>query len=763
MRILYTASLWVLILGHRAQAAGLYLTSYTDSTRQTSAMPYISGIHADLQWGDLQSGPGTYTWGPLDSTMAANAGQKFELVVRGNLKPAFLFDVVPYTANWGDSSVEDPQGILMYWHPTFISTYTTFISALAAHLSASPYQSLILGIDQEYSGIGEEHLDVPAANQKASTWTVPPGVTNGPDWTVAIKESYQMTVVDTFVSSFKTIQIMGRNDLDSTVLNHQATGQPSGFTYSDYFRNGTWYVLQTGSEMEPEGPNTASEYDLYFQYALPGYTVGYTIPYADAWGYISSTAPPDTRLFSPPQWNYWRLLSDLNMGVSDLALYADDVTVAQSATHYGNPVGSDYQTEFDQSFQFAARYAGHHIDPASAPGAWIAFRQSITNFSPSDYNQVTDYRRFMTLLNPQDTVGLDARKDGSPVPLVANRTVAGEQSIGPYNSRFGAWARSISSGHTAELQLDSMFAASVNAISGAEVRVTYLDNVVGGAFVTSFGTQSVTTTLSNSGAWQTIAIPITSTLTSDAAGGHIAIRCTSQSVIFHMVEVAKPVTQVVNAASYQSALAPGSLVSIFGSNLASSTASASSMPLPVQLADVSVTFNGPPAPLLYVSPSQINAQIPYETLPGSVTMVVSANGVAQQPVAIAVADSAPGVFQTSLGQALAQNHDGTWNTPTNRAKAGTWVTVYLTGLGNVTNQPANGAAAPGSPLSIANLPVTVLVDGVSATVQFAGLAPGFAGLAQVNFQVPNVTASVSNPLVIQVGSNVSHVTMLSTN
>ncbi len=164
--------------------------------------------------------------------------------------------------------------------------------------------------------------------------------------------------------------------------------------------------------------------------------------------------------------------------------------------------------------------------------------KSAKSLSPSEYNtRVTDYRRYITLLNPEDTVPLDARKDGVPAPVIANKTVAREYTIGPYNQRFGAWARSIPVGKTAELQLDSAFLANLNGHTGAKIRVTYLDDSAGASFIARFGTQSVTTPLSNSGLWQTIEIPMTSTLAKDAGGGHIAITTSGGPVTFHMVEV----------------------------------------------------------------------------------------------------------------------------------------------------------------------------------------------------------------------------------
>ena len=90
------------------------------------------------------------------------------------------------------------------------------------------------------------------------------------------------------------------------------------------------------------------------------------------------------------------------MGISYVAMYSADLTVAASGKHEGRDVGKDYQAEFNRAFEFAAKYAGYAAYPSQSPGAWIAFRQSQTNFSPSDYGKrVTDYSMHITLENPR--------------------------------------------------------------------------------------------------------------------------------------------------------------------------------------------------------------------------------------------------------------------------------------------------------------------------------------------------------------------------
>ena len=198
---------------------------------------------------------------------------------------------------------------------------------------------------------------------------------------------------------------------------------------------------------------------------------------------------------------------------------------------------------------------------------------------------------------------------------------------------------------------------------------------------------------------------------------------------------------VANAASGQAGItAPGAIISIYGSGLAQTTLSAAGVPLPSTLAGASVTVNGLPAPIFYASPVQINAQVPFQAPAGSATVEVKLGGNVVGSSAVTVQNVAPGLFLASGGQAAALNQDGSANSPSNPAVAGSVISVFLTGLGPVDHGVATGAAASASPLSHVTGNVSASVGGVSAQVTFAGLAPGFAGLYQVNIRVPSVAA-----------------------
>jgi uncharacterized protein (TIGR03437 family) len=214
---------------------------------------------------------------------------------------------------------------------------------------------------------------------------------------------------------------------------------------------------------------------------------------------------------------------------------------------------------------------------------------------------------------------------------------------------------------------------------------------------------------------------------------------------------------VVNNAGFQAPVAPGSLIAIFGDNLAAAPAAASTLPLPTTLGGVSVTVNGTlAAPLIYVSDKQINAQLPYETSVGSATL--SVNGSA--PVSFSVVASAPGILTYGANRAVAINQDGSLNSSDHPAQAGSWVTVYMSGQGLVSPAVVSGAASPGNPVAQPMLAVVATIGKQSAGIMFAGLTPGAVGLFQVNLRIPAL-ASGDFPLMVSVGQGQSNTPLIS--
>jgi uncharacterized protein (TIGR03437 family) len=226
---------------------------------------------------------------------------------------------------------------------------------------------------------------------------------------------------------------------------------------------------------------------------------------------------------------------------------------------------------------------------------------------------------------------------------------------------------------------------------------------------------------------------------------------------------------IVSAASPVSftALAPGGIISIYGSLLADSAAPATSIPLPTTLGNANVILAGQTVPLLFASPGQINAVVPFGLNTNTAYSVLIRRDLAlSSPVAINIADAQPGVF-LSGGNAIVEDYRGTAPpflvTPSAPAQAGDVLVIYCAGLG-VTNPPvADGAASPAGPAAQAQAPVTVSIGGQNANVVFAGLTPTLVGLYQVNVVMPaGVAPRNVVPVMLTVAGQTSPAAIIST-
>ncbi|HXE76345.1 MAG TPA: hypothetical protein VNN18_12035 [Candidatus Xenobia bacterium] len=224
---------------------------------------------------------------------------------------------------------------------------------------------------------------------------------------------------------------------------------------------------------------------------------------------------------------------------------------------------------------------------------------------------------------------------------------------------------------------------------------------------------------------------------------------------------------VVNAASFGpgAAVTPGSIVAVFGSNLASVTAIASSLPLPTSLGAAALQFNASIAvPEFFVSASQTNVQIPWELAgqpSGSLTDTVG--GITSNSSTVGLAEFGPGLFATNQ-QGTDQGAILIANTPFLAAPNGAFpgsrpavrgvdfLEIYWTGGGAVSPPVATGAAASANPLSQTTTTPTLTVGGVNTPVLFSGLAPNFVGLYVVTCQVPaNAPTGEAVPVTLTLG------------
>lgn len=203
---------------------------------------------------------------------------------------------------------------------------------------------------------------------------------------------------------------------------------------------------------------------------------------------------------------------------------------------------------------------------------------------------------------------------------------------------------------------------------------------------------------------------------------------------------------IVNGATFRPGISPGGLATIFGQNLASREAKAESLPLPTNLAGVQVTFDGWPAPLWYVSPNQINLQVPLELgAPADVRVQVNRDGVKSDIVMVHLDPVSPGVFQYN-GFSIISHSDYRLVTPEAPLRPGEKGIIWATGLG-LTNPPAETGKASPRYAQIVN-PITLTIGSKEAEILFAGLAPDLVGVYQINFLVPQDISSNDAILVV---------------
>jgi len=201
---------------------------------------------------------------------------------------------------------------------------------------------------------------------------------------------------------------------------------------------------------------------------------------------------------------------------------------------------------------------------------------------------------------------------------------------------------------------------------------------------------------------------------------------------------------LVNGASFAPGLAPNTIVSLFGTNLSWNTVGLQAGDLaggemPTSLGNVEVYFEGWPAYLYYVSPLQINLLIPSALLPGRFQFWVDRQGTRGPIITVTLQAVAPALFETAPGVSVATHLDGTPVAAGAPATGGEIVTLWATGLGGTIPGLDDGALANGAQwLSQASL-FGVQINGAAldpSAILYAGVAPGYAGLYQVNVTLP---------------------------
>jgi uncharacterized protein (TIGR03437 family) len=261
----------------------------------------------------------------------------------------------------------------------------------------------------------------------------------------------------------------------------------------------------------------------------------------------------------------------------------------------------------------------------------------------------------------------------------------------------------------------------------------------------------------------TTAVPFTRTTAPMPNAGSIVVMTTSGFTVLagnYDQAVAPPsIASIVNAADGTKPVAPGGLISIYGSNLAATNVATSTVPLSTALGQSCLVVNGTLAPLLFVSNGQVNAQLPSRAN-GNATLTIHTPGGVSDNYNFNVSANAPSVFQsgsagpqTSLAT-IVRADDNQLVTPTNPIHTNDTIVIYLTGLGATSPAVDDGMPAPLSPLASAIVSPNVTLGGKPLSIYYAGLAPGFVGVYQINATVPfGVPQGLDIPLVIEQGGN----------
>jgi uncharacterized protein (TIGR03437 family) len=250
----------------------------------------------------------------------------------------------------------------------------------------------------------------------------------------------------------------------------------------------------------------------------------------------------------------------------------------------------------------------------------------------------------------------------------------------------------------------------------------------------------------------------------DTGNNRVRMLSTTQTVVTPTPPVQLINVTLANGASLlPGPLAPGEIFSIFGQGIGPTVAVTGTFDevgtLSTTLADVQVLFIGTPvsatpAPLYYVQANQINAQVPYQMAgQASAQLQVVYQGVTLAVMQVSIAAANPALFTLNYGtgNAVVVNQDGSINSNQHPAPRGSIVVLYATGEGQTSPAGVTGQAAA-APFPVPVLSVSLTMAGIPANILFAGEAPGFVGLLQINAQVPSGFVPTGDlPVVLTVG------------
>ncbi|MBK9418813.1 MAG: hypothetical protein IPN62_16415 [Flavobacteriales bacterium] len=472
--------------GFGANPYGGVCAIWYGSNYSTLDLDHVDCGQVVVNWKEIQTAENTYSWTALDNRMAevASRGLKTTIQVNGNDKPNFLFTKVPYCPTKLSAQVYNTQGTLAYWHTYHRTQHNNMLAALAAHIAGSAYAANIIGIRLNYNKVGTEHSINGTADCTAG-WITPSGVTFQP---FSQASGYNTEVENVYFNNFPpTYKVMVRHD--------------DGYSNSiqTALNQGTSGVYQTGAEMEPR--YTSDEGWRYQPFIDNCRNGGATDCYAELWADSEGVrgGGVDPRPYGFEQFNYWTILSNLNVGATWLAIYRTDIE------RYTNP-------DYLKAFEFGRKYAGYHNKPTESPGAWIAFRRGFK--LQGDYTFLASKS-----VDSATWQEVDYKDDGT-----------GE--LGSQTSPYSAWAKKLSAGANVNLTFDSSF---VNSTSGEDrdMTIRYLDKGTGTLTVTAFGDTEVIGPLENTNNW----IDRSYTIIGGNNSNVVNLAAAGSAVTVHMVEI----------------------------------------------------------------------------------------------------------------------------------------------------------------------------------------------------------------------------------
>ncbi|MEP6539243.1 MAG: cohesin domain-containing protein [Bryobacteraceae bacterium] len=260
----------------------------------------------------------------------------------------------------------------------------------------------------------------------------------------------------------------------------------------------------------------------------------------------------------------------------------------------------------------------------------------------------------------------------------------------------------------------------------------------------------------------TYLLKLSQAICSDPDGHSISVSVKDGSILVQTAAVeAAPIRNdgVLNAASLQSgSIAPGEIITLVGSSIGpASLVKPQDGILATSLGGTRVLINGVAAPLLYASPGQINAMVPYAVSGSSSRLVLEAQGQKLAELILPVVEAAPAIFtldSSGWGQGAILNEDYSINSFLNPAQRGSVVSLFATGAGQTDPAGMDAQIADDVTFGKPLLPVSIQIDGTAAELLYAGPSPGLiSNLLQVNFRIPNgILPAWGVPVSIQVGA-----------